>query len=556
MPVLIFASLLCLGWLVPDHFPPWQAFHNEAPVFLGLILAALIMVWRRKLQRWQVPAGLFPSLALMGIALAQYVFGQLVFAGDLWLVWLYVGGFGLAWLLGHVWAEGGEKTHFTAFDTLVLAFATGATVSALMCFVQWFELEGDWAPWVMSAAHSTRAIANLAQPNQLSTLLLTGVIATAVLYERRRVSGELALLLIGLQSLAAVLTQSRTGLLVVVMLVITAWWGAKAWRQVSFRQVFMWGLAFVFLSLLFQWGAQGTAKAAIGGQALQVGTRPLLWQQFAAALSESPWLGYGWLQTVRAQEVGALTVPGQEQATYTHNHLLDLAIWLGLPLTLLLIAWISLIVWQRRKGLHEPKVVMALFCLLPIGCHALLEFPLAYAYFLFPAGVLLGMMDRWTEGAKVGRVFIPAVVTGAFVASYALLASGVVLDYVAAEEDFRVARFENRKLGETPADYKVPELKLLDQLRTMLRALRLKATPNMAEAEIELLAKASNRYFWTALHFKYALALGLNGRPEQATRELELIRGLFGEKIYAAVREDFLRLQREVHPQLERVMIP
>ncbi len=251
-----------------------------------------------------------------------------------------------------------------------------------------------------------------------------------------------------------------------------------------------------------------------------------------------------------------LTVPGQEQATYTHNHLLDLAIWLGLPLTLLLIAWISLIVWQRRKGLHEPKVVMALFCLLPVGCHALLEFPLAYAYFLFPVGALLGMMDRWTEAAKVSRVFMPAVVTGAFVVLYALLAAGVVLDYVAAEEDFRVARFENRNLGETPADYKVPELKLLDQHRTMLKALRLKATPSMPEAEIALLAKASNRYFWTALHFKYALALGLNGRPEQATRELELIRGLFGEKIYAAVREDFLRLQREVHPQLERVMIP
>lgn len=52
-----------------------------------------------------------------------------------------------------------------------------------------------------------------------------------------------------------------------------------------------------------------------------------------------------------------------------------------------------------------------------------------------------------------------------------------------------------------------------------------------------------------------ALALGLNGRSEEAGRQMRLIQALFGPKMYAEARADFLT-QHDKYPQLARVVIP
>ncbi|MEK9952797.1 MAG: O-antigen ligase family protein, partial [Curvibacter sp.] len=357
MAAWTFSALLCLGWCWPDHFTPWPAFHNEVPVFLAVILGMGLTLWRAQNRSFDLSAGSWLALMLVGVAGLQWLTDLLTYHGDLVLVALYMIGAGLAWELGRSWAGRSESRLFTAIDTLALAFVSGATLSSLVAFIQWVEQEASWMPWVMPAAHTNRAIANLAQPNQLSTLLLMGIIATALLYERVRMSGVLALFFIVIHTLILVLTQSRTGMVIAFALIAISPWITKKSHRLHWWMVLIWAIAFFLLVSIYQELGQQTSKAALGTQqVMQVGLRPLMWQQFGAALMESPLWGFGWLQTVRAQQIGALTVPGLEQAVYTHNVFLDLAIWMGLPLFLFVLILIAYWVWQRRKGFKNLRV--------------------------------------------------------------------------------------------------------------------------------------------------------------------------------------------------------
>jgi O-antigen ligase len=562
MPALLFATFLCLGWLVSEHFPPWMAFHNEAPAFAGLIAAAaLAAVQNRDPLGWRLGPGQFLLLLLVALAPVQYLAGQLPYAGDVWLTLTYGGGLVLAWTLGRLWAGEPRRGHFDPLETLALGFTVGASVSALMGITQALGQEGVWGPWLMSGQHIPRALANLGQPNQLATLLLMGLVALVVLRERDLISGPLLLLLAILLSSGVVLAQSRTSLLAATALAAWAWWRSAALRQLSRRSVLGWLLALWLCSALLPWLQQWLQDLphealAAAAPVARPNIRPLMWQQLLAAVSQSPWTGYGWLQTPAAQQAGALQVPGLEQVLYAHNHLLDLLVWLGIPLTLLLLALVARVLWSRRRALEESRVVLALAWLLPLAVHAMLEFPLAYAYFLLPAGVLWGMLDQWTRPADARDWRLPRAIVLLAVCAVGALALLMARDYVLVEEDFRVARFENRGIGQTPPEYEVPEIHWLTHLGAVLRAMRLRAEPDMDDAELALLHETARRFSWPPLHFRAALAQALNNQPDQAARQMRLIRNLYGDDIYREAAADFRRLQEEKYPALARVPLP
>lgn len=561
MAALIFSILLGIGWLMPEHFPPWWAFINEAPVFVGLLFAVGVtcVTVLKKNRHAIVRLSEIPvlTLLLMVLAAAQYIAGELPFAGDLWVTLLYLGGFTLAWVLGASWAEESAAFARSPLDAMAWAFALGALVSALMALVQWLELEGAWAPWIMSAAHSSRALANLAQPNQLSTLLLMGIVATALLHEKEKIDKGTLLLMVAVQSLGIVLTQSRTGLLVVVVLALWHLWGSAGFSRLRRYVVVLWAASIWLAAIALAHGAgNAVGKQLLGEQMVQVGLRPLMWRQFLEAIIQSPWGGYGWLQTQAAQQQAALKVPGLEQTFYAHNIALDLVIWMGLPLATLVVLAIAWVVFRRRASFGDKRVMMMLTWILPVGCHAMLEFPLAYAYFLLPVGVMLGMLDCWTQNEKEGRLKISAwgLACGSLV--YAGLLVGVGVEYLWAEEDYRVARFEQRGIGKTAESYEVPNLRLLTQLGVALQAIRVKAVPGMKPSDIELLRQSARRYPWLPLHFQYAIALGLHDQPEQAAQQLQMMKGLFGAGLYQEIRKEYTNLQESKYPQLREVQVP
>jgi hypothetical protein len=64
------------------------------------------------------------------------------------------------------------------------------------------------------------------------------------------------------------------------------------------------------------------------------------------------------------------------------------------------------------------------------------------------------------------------------------------------------------------------------------------------------------RYPWLATQYRYAVALALNGQPQEAIRQLQVIRAQRGDRLYQRVRTQFMELGSTRHPELLRLALP
>ena len=129
------------------------------------------------------------------------------------------------------------------------------------------------------------------------------------------------------------------------------------------------------------------------------------------------------------------------------------------------------------------------------------------------------------------------------------------VEYLDAEEDFRVMRFEMRNVGSRAVDYHAPSLFLLTQLDDLLKMGRLSPARNMSKTEIERLRKANLSRHWGALNMKYIVALGINGQPAEASKQLRNIKALYGDKLYRSAVDEFRAIRDEKYPELALVKI-
>jgi hypothetical protein len=136
------------------------------------------------------------------------------------------------------------------------------------------------------------------------------------------------------------------------------------------------------------------------------------------------------------------------------------------------------------------------------------------------------------------------------------MGGAVVREYFLAEEDFRIVRFENIRVGTTPSSYQVPEIRLLTHLGAMLVQARVQARPGMSQGELHDLEQVALRFPYASLAFRYAVALGLNGDPAGATHQMAIVRGMYGKKYYQQATSELRALEREKYPQLHAVQTP
>jgi hypothetical protein len=551
-------TILAISWAMPDHFPPWASFHGEVPAFVATVFV-LIACWRWNASVVRVPAFLGLILAFIFLAILQWWVGLVHYGGDVLLGAIYSLTFAFAWMWGYQWVNTKQKANLTQLASIFLVLA--GLVTAFQVFAQWLQVENVFGGWVLDGLRNGRPRSNVGQPNQAATLLMMGLVGIAVLRYRVRVGSSVMWGTALLLSMAVILTQSRTALLSAVLLSGFFIYFSRPAKDDSFtcKSVMLWlGLLFctAWFFPILKWDA---ASGGVVGtdQMVTVGTRPLIWKQLILGLLERPWAGWGWLQVPAAQQAGALVLGGTEQATFAHNAVLDLFLFIGIPAACVVLAIVGVWWWRRAPRILASKEAAGAFLLLvPFLVHCLLEFPHAYAYFLVVAGLLLGGIDAWTEDTNAKVLVIPKLVLAVFIAFWISLLLATGYEYVQAEEDFRINRFENRRMGETPADYTPPKLLLLTQLGDMLKAMRLRAKPGMTAEELGTLINVSKRYSWAPMQFRTALSLGLNDRPAEATQQLRVLKGLFAADIYEEAKENWLRLQKEQYPELGKVELP
>lgn len=513
-------GILGCSWLMTDHYLPWTAFQNEAVAAVGMALMAASLMARA--PRWQWPLLSSVALALSGVIAVQAMSGLILFAGDAWVAGLYMLGFGLAVAAGATAPTLGSKD--SPWEALWWTFAAASALSVGAELVQWLTVPG-FGRWVTQLPSHGRPGGNLAQPNQLATLLCLGFVATLALHQGGRLSGRGAWALSIWLLIGLVLTRSRTPWVVAAML--AAWYICLRQRAgLQRRPVQLLVLLVLYVGMQLVVDSVSDALYLSRGRSLaeqqQSGTRPTHWLTMLDAISREPLTGYGWNQVSVAQSLVATDHPSTwEQLEHSHNLLLDLLIWNGIPLGLLII---GILIWwfgSRLRRLRDPQSAYLMAAVGAVFIHAQLEFPLDYAYFLLPVGFMMGGIEGATRGAKAWHV--PRWAIGLAWAAGCGVAFLIGRDYVEAEQNLQTFRLEAARIGTGRVVSLAPDLFILTQQQAYLSFARAEARPGMSPVELDGMRSIARRYGYPPVLFRYALASALNGRPAEARHALELL---------------------------------
>lgn len=515
-----------LGWFLTNTYFPWLSAWLETSA-LSSVLVLSIAAWQLTRCGSVVAVRLSPPLAgmtmlvLASLAL-QLAMGVVFFVGDAVMVLAYL----LAWLLavyvGQVVARTEARQNLDAFWFAVLG---AATLSVGLALMQWLDVEG-LNIFLLDMPVGARPFANLGQPNNFCTLCFLGCAGLLYFHERGVVRGTSFGLAWCWLSFGMALSQSRTGWLQIVCLVVGLWWlGQRIPLRVRRHHLVGMGIVFTFWVVTLPWLADAllvTAGRTLGEQ-MQGGVRFSYWLSMLEAVLQRPWLGYGWLQTGLAQQLDSASAFRVGIFDFSHNIALDAVLWTGLPLGLGIVFCFLFWTFQQFRRLNNGIAVMTMLALAGVMVHALLEYPLAYAYFLVPFGFIMGTLHGLIPSAAdsgwvLGRRFMAGLAMGV-AGFFAIIAH----DYFSVENAVRNLRFESAHIGLRSEPVPVPTIRLLTQLDALMRYGYRDPGENISKEEWQKTGWISDRFGLSFVMFRYALASGFYGDSVGAKNTLEKI---------------------------------
>ncbi len=238
------------------------------------------------------------------------------------------------------------------------------------------------------------------------------------------------------------------------------------------------------------------------------------WKMLLDASTLQPWLGFGWGQIAQATFSVVARYPAQDGIfTHAHNLVLDLILWNGYPLGLALATFLAWWVWRVLKQAETLSQFVVIGVLVVLGIHSLLEFPLTYAYFLLPLGLLLGTLNT-----SLG--FKPVVVINAWgaVVLWVAIASALgvtIRDYLRVETSFYGLRFENRGIP-SPIPKTPPDVLVLTHWREVIAFSRNVPRTGVSASELAQMRAVVGTLPTPLTMNKLAANLAMNNNPQEA----------------------------------------
>jgi O-antigen ligase len=508
----VLAVFLSLAWVIPNHTRPWLALYADGIAGAVLLIVAIWVLMRSPGKVEMVGLGL-SFLLLAAVPWLQFEMGLVYSSGTAWINSFYLIGFSLAIFAGWRWEK---STPGQCLDFLFLAICLAAVVSVGMQLMQWLQFANDNF-WVANGGKS-RFSANMAQPNQLASLLLLGVVGVAWGYSQKSLGTIVAILLSLYLLLGVALTESRTAWLNVAIILVALYffWGQS--RPKRFNLALL-GFGVYFIALHFSlpffnrliFGEEALHREL--GDPIRLG----MWKSLVNALMDRPWFGYGWGQITEAA-LASRDFPDTGQMTkHSHNIVLDILLYNGLVLGGLVLTVLVATFRRFFTRLTQENFILPLLAVGVVLVHAMLELPLHYAYFLLPCGMMLGVLLLRSD-VKVWLACPKLMGLGVAIT----IACGLwitIADCLEVERTYFYVYFG--KKGETIPPEFMPKLTVLTQWRD--RLIFANSIPDGA------LTREKSRWMKgviaatpeSFLMFQLAQNLALNGRPDDAKEWLE-----------------------------------
>ena len=524
------AILLGFAWLSPFHYSPWVMFSSEVSTFgAGLcVLAALIQ------QNIKIPRAQLLLLPFILIPLIQWGFGLVFDLSTALLSSFYLLGFWFMILAGYNLSLDQQKRDqiFSGFS-LLLVIVSVATSFIAIC--QWLNIETHFIH--MLHLIGNRPYGNFGQPNNMATFLIVGLLGCLYLYEKNKLTVWLLLSSALIILFTVALSQSRTSWIVFPFLFI--YWVIKQFKQqkrFGFIQSLLWCVGFFVVAggilpfvtnLIETWSSTNVTEASTLVERASSGyLRFNIWSQMLLAVQQHPWLGYGWNQTSVAQMTVYHAFPTGEWTTSAHNMLLDLIIWNGIPLGVVVITYFACwFLWLNQQAKNAISII-AIMMVCTVLIHAMLEFPQRYAYFLLTCGFLLGIVQAQTPILK-GIVLNKHLLRLTCVVSL-LLTLAILRDYNVYVLNSNLLFNNKRPNAEFMGSSKIF---VLTQFEERLKWIEL--NPNIVLNEVDLIRWENfvkNKPTPYNLR-KYAKLLAYNGKVEQAEQQILILKHLYKQKI-------------------------
>lgn len=551
------ALLLSLCWLLPNHHMPWPDFYSDAWASCVMLILSGLVLWRtRQVQPYAWHTLPLTALFCIVIVWLQYATGLISTFGVAWTSSLYLGGFLLALMIGAACEQHHPKI---CADFLFLAALIGALFSLAIQIQQWLQINPGQFFWLFIPAPPSRFAANLGQPNQLASLLCLGVLSCGWLHQRGKLPGLAAWILAALLAAGIALTESRTSWMVVLLV----WAGLFFWRKrLSIpRQLMLatlgWTGVFVFfittLPYANQWikGEQLQAVRTISSGELRFEMWNFLWK----AIQQQPWTGYGWMQTSYAQfTANPYKMLSDGTMRHAHNLILDLITWVGIPLGLIICAILLLFLAQTLRRVQHIEHLWMLFFVAALSVHALLEFPLYYAYFLLPLGVMVGAL---TVSLRINPIMASS--RWPVVTIWILISAGTILtarDYLVIEDDFFALRFERQHL-EPAREYHAPDTFTLTHLQDVLWLARIDPSKTHTEKDLARALRTTKLLPSIVSIYKLATMYAFAAQTDQAEYWIIVLNRLNrpSQKMIEELRNQW-KTQANHHNQMSKVNWP
>lgn len=467
--ILILLGSLCLiPFVQPFHSAPVSSLFAEWQSFFVLWAAVIVACFHGNALRQSK----LPNISLAGLLLLLFTAIQMWFqppeySQQVLLPMCYFISLSAAIQLGY-WLRQRDLVERCVF-WLAVVFVLGTAYTVAVQFVQLFCPDVLRMPFMIPRLAGYNPYGNIGQTNHVATYLAIGWAAVHYLYSRGRFSLRLYLPFVFLLCAGIILTGQRSGFIYVVCLSLLFWrfpMKSEAAGNLPRRSTWLCAMPIAYLALnyVMHAGLQylGTEFTS-ASQRLNSGwdERLKLMQIGWSLFQEHPLLGIGWGRLAPYEFLKADVLPTLP-ANHVHNIALQLLAETGIFCTVGVLSIVVLWLLRLFKFPASPEKQFVLGVVIVVGMHSMVEYPLWYAYFLLPLGLLAGMFETNSIHLKFPSMLTNAIVKGVsfvavFVLFYSFFEAIYVTDMYARRETATYSRTlhaaELREIAQMPSKF-------------------------------------------------------------------------------------------------------